>query len=197
MSNASQRMHLFSVPAAASTDGARDDGRLLALVAEHLSRAARIIRTLGAPADDLEDLVQQAFSITAARLRDITPGKERSFLIATAVRLAGNARKEQARRRRVFDEELHSVADDRPSPEELWDQRRARETLDGILDQMDEELRTVFVLFEVEEVTMAEIAAILQIPAGTVASRLRRAREDFLARVHRLQLSEGRKAARP
>jgi RNA polymerase sigma-70 factor (ECF subfamily) len=174
----------------------RDDSRLLALVADHLSRAARIIRTLGAPADELEDLVQQAFSITAARLGEITPGKERSFLIGTAVRLAANARKDRARQRPVTDEELHSVADDRPSPEELWDQRRAFETLDGILDQMDEELRTVFVLFEVEEVTMAEIAVILQIPAGTVASRLRRAREDFLARVHRLKLVEARKGAR-
>jgi RNA polymerase sigma-70 factor (ECF subfamily) len=37
----------------------------------------------------------------------------------------------------------------------------------------------VFALYELEELTMAEIASILDLPEGTVASRLRRAREEF------------------
>ena len=48
-------------------------------------------------------------------------------------------------------------------------------------------LRTVFVLSEIEELEAAKIAELLDIPVGTVASRLRRAREDFRARVDRLQ----------
>jgi RNA polymerase sigma-70 factor (ECF subfamily) len=55
--------------------------------------------------------------------------------------------------------------------------------LDQVLDQMKLDLRTVFVLFEVEEMSMGEIARILGIPIGTVASRLRRARIDFHERV--------------
>ena len=62
---------------------------------------------------------------------------------------------------------------------------------------MDLDLRSVFILYEVEEMTMAEIAAVLQIPPGTVASRLRRAREDFLSRVRRLGLAEERKGTLP
>jgi RNA polymerase sigma-70 factor (ECF subfamily) len=62
--------------------------------------------------------------------------------------------------------------------------------LDRVLADMDLDLRAVFVLYEIEEVTMAEIATVLQIPPGTVASRLRRAREDFLARVRRLGVAE-------
>jgi RNA polymerase sigma-70 factor (ECF subfamily) len=62
---------------------------------------------------------------------------------------------------------------------------------------MDLDLRTVFILYEVEEMTMAEIATVLQIPPGTVASRLRRAREDFLARVRSTGLVDQRKGDLP
>ena len=47
------------------------------------------------------------------------------------------------------------------------------------LDALPDDLRTVFVLFEVEEMASADIAAALDLPLGTVASRLRRAREAF------------------
>jgi RNA polymerase sigma-70 factor (ECF subfamily) len=58
-----------------------------------------------------------------------------------------------------------------------------RELLDGVLDQMDESLRATFVLHEFEEMSTAEIAEVLSIPRGTVASRLRRARTEFRERV--------------
>jgi RNA polymerase sigma-70 factor (ECF subfamily) len=49
------------------------------------------------------------------------------------------------------------------------------------------DLRAVFTLYELEELKMNEIAELLGVPAGTVASRLRRAREHFEAQVARLQ----------
>ncbi|MGC4070580.1 MAG: sigma factor-like helix-turn-helix DNA-binding protein [Polyangiaceae bacterium] len=52
---------------------------------------------------------------------------------------------------------------------------------------MPEELRAVFALYELEEVTMAKIAQLLDIPPGTVASRLRRAREWFTRAVSELR----------
>jgi len=58
--------------------------------------------------------------------------------------------------------------------------------LDRVLSDMDGDLRTVFVLYEFEELSMAEIADALSIPRGTVASRLRRARGDFRDRVRAL-----------
>ena len=59
--------------------------------------------------------------------------------------------------------------------------------LDRVLDQMDADLRTIFVLHEFEEMNMSEIADVLEIPRGTVASRLRRARLEFRERVIALQ----------
>jgi RNA polymerase sigma-70 factor (ECF subfamily) len=48
-----------------------------------------------------------------------------------------------------------------------------------VLDRMPEELRAVFVLFELEELSVDEIARLLTLPRGTAATRLRRSREVF------------------
>jgi RNA polymerase sigma-70 factor (ECF subfamily) len=68
-----------------------------------------------------------------------------------------------------------------PDPEALAGQRRACEQLDRVLDALPLELRSVFVLFELEGMTSPEIASVAGLPLGTVASRLRRARERFHA----------------
>jgi RNA polymerase sigma-70 factor (ECF subfamily) len=74
-------------------------------------------------------------------------------------------------------------AEDAPDPaplsDELLEMRRARVQLDLLLDSMSIELRTVFILHELEQVAMSEIATMLGVPSGTVASRLRRARQVF------------------
>ena len=49
----------------------------------------------------------------------------------------------------------------------------------------------MFILFELEEMTMAEVAALLSLAPGTVASRLRRAREEFQAAVSRMRARSG------
>lgn len=65
------------------------------------------------------------------------------------------------------------------NPEHLLEQRRARQTLDAILAAVTLDLRAAFVLFEIEGLSQPEIAEALGVPLGTVASRLRRAREEF------------------
>jgi RNA polymerase sigma-70 factor (ECF subfamily) len=68
-------------------------------------------------------------------------------------------------------------------PEELADQHRAIDLMGRILNGMALDLRTVFILSELEGMTMPEVAALVEIPVGTAASRLRRAREAFRAAV--------------
>jgi RNA polymerase sigma-70 factor, ECF subfamily len=65
--------------------------------------------------------------------------------------------------------------------------------LDALLASLPLDLRTVFVLYELEELTMAEIARALDLPMGTVASRLRRARETFEELSRRVRRDIGRK----
>jgi RNA polymerase sigma-70 factor (ECF subfamily) len=196
MSNAREIARL-PVLVASPMPARQSDVRLRHLLEHHFDLASRIIRNLGIPDCDVDDLLQQAFSITAARMQDIGAGKERAFLIQTAIRLAASARRAHALSREIPTAELPDVSDGRPSPEQLTDQARTMRVLDGVLADMDLDLRTVFILYEVEEMTMAEIATVLQIPPGTVASRLRRAREDFLARVRSTGLVDQRKGDLP
>ena len=84
-------------------------------------------------------------------------------------------------------------ADPGPQPDELAEQKRLRGVLDDVLSAMADDERVVFVMFEIEELSSQEISSILEIPVGTVASRLRRAREDFERRVARLNLRGGKR----
>jgi RNA polymerase sigma-70 factor, ECF subfamily len=165
----------------------RDDRRLAELVKGEFAFVWRVLRRLGLPEGDADDGAQQVFLVAARRLEEINPGSERAFLFSTAYHVAAHARRTHERRREVSDSELEESRDSIPSPEEMLDRRRARELLDEILESMPVELRVVFVLYEVEELTMAEIARLLELPAGTVASRLRRARDDFSARLQRIE----------
>jgi RNA polymerase sigma-70 factor, ECF subfamily len=109
-------------------------------------------------------------------------------LFKTALLVAAEGRRTAARRRDLHPEtEVEELADPAPSPEEANEWARKRALLDEILLAMRFDERTVFVLFELEELSMAEIAEIIEIPPGTVASRLRRAREEFHAQAKRVR----------
>jgi len=60
------------------------------------------------------------------------------------------------------------------------------------LQKLADDTRTVFMLFGLEGMTTAQISQMLDVPMGTVASRLRRAREDFQKETKRLQAKEAR-----
>ena len=173
-------------PSRAETAAA--DARLRTLVQEHFDFIWRSLRRLGVPHTDVDDCAQQVFWVAARKLAIITEGSERAFLFSTALRVASDARRSRVRRREVQQEDdAHQTCDAGPRPDEIADQRRARALLDDVLAQMPLDLRTVFVLFELEEMPTQEIATVLDLPTGTVASRLRRAREEFQKLVRRLQ----------
>ena len=142
----------------------------------------RLLRRLGVPADAVDDAAQEVFLIVAERLSDIRENSERSFAFGTAIRVAHSARRRLARAPVSADTEMGDgalAASPVPGPDELSDQKRARELLNRVLDSMPLELRTVFILFELEGLRSPEIAELVGVPLGTVASRLRRARESF------------------
>lgn len=164
-----------------------DEARLRAMVDEHVAFIWRLLRRLGVPASDVDDASQRVFLVASEKLDAIAPGRERSFLFGTALNIAANVRRSSARLREVSDEELGEGVDPRPDPEAQLDRERARAIADAVLNEMPLDLRAVFVLFEVEEMSTSAIAELLQVPVGTVASRLRRAREDFQQRLKRFQ----------
>ena len=154
--------------------------RLRRIVDEHYDFIWRALRGLGVTAAGADDAAQQVFLVASQKLDAIVAGSERAFLFATARGIASNARRSQARNRELLDDHLLAAqVDQAPNPEQAALTSEARHLLERLLDRMPDDLRTVFVLFELEGMTTSAIAEILAIPAGTVASRLRRAREDF------------------
>jgi RNA polymerase sigma-70 factor (ECF subfamily) len=162
------------------------DTRLRGLVDRYVDFVARVLRNAGTPEAEVDDDVQRTFIVVSNRLDEVRPESEKSFLLQTALRMAAHARRTLARRREVHDSDAHLRLQGPLHPEQMLDQKRSRELLDSVLAQMTQDLRTVFVLYELEELSTTEIAAALHIPAGTVASRLRRARADLRERVRTL-----------
>jgi len=163
------------------------NSRLSRLVDDHIDFVARVLRNAGTAEADIDDEVQRVFIVLSNRLDDVQIGSERSFLLQTALHIAARSRRTTARRREVLTDQLPQIADPVCTPEDLVDRQQMRHTVDRILNQMDHDLRVVFVLYEVEQMTAAEIGTTLKIPNGTVASRLRRARADFRDRVSMLE----------
>ncbi len=153
--------------------------RLAEMFRQHVDFVARSLRRLGVAEPDLEDATQEVFVVASRKLSTIELGAEKAFLFGTAMRLASNARRSRRRSRESLGVDTADEADVAPAAEELLDRRRARETLDGLLSALDDDARAVFALHEIEGLTAAEIATIVGIPPGTVASRLRRARVQF------------------
>ena len=161
--------------------------RLERLVQEQFGFVWRLLRRIGVPESDADDAAQQVFIAASQRIGDIRTGSERAFLFSTALHIGSRARRSRVRKREDLGTELDEHVDPAPPLEELVDRRRARELLDTLLAEMPLELEVVFVLYEIEQLTTTEIADVVGVPTGTVASRLRRAREDFAARVARLE----------
>ena len=169
---------------------ARPLDRLRAMVDEHIDRVARVLRRLGVPEADVDDAVQQVFMIASRRLDDIELHAEKAFLYRTALNVALHARRSLARRREETQADV-AIVDTAPNVEEMIDRKRAAILLEDILSGMPEDLRVIFVLFEVEQFSVAEIASLIDLAEGTTASRLRRAREDFRERVARIKARRG------
>lgn len=168
---------------------ARDDARITAIVREHHAFVYRLLIRLGVPSRSAEDATQQVFMVASRRVDEIAVGSEKSFLFGTAMRVASDERR--SAKNRELSGELPDEADSAPSPEENADAARKRRILQQALLSMPLELRTVFVLFELEQMTKTEVSSLLGLPVGTAVSRLRRAREMFRESLRRRGLAEG------
>ena len=160
---------------------------LRTLFERHYGSVARLLRRFGVPATQLDDAAQEVFWVASRRLLDILPGKETTFLYGVALRVALNdARKKRSAPAQCDIDELSDLPDPAPSPEEQLDLRQSRGLLDEVLESLPMELRTVFVLFELEGLPVPEIAELEAIPVGTASSRLRRARREFAGAIKRM-----------
>jgi RNA polymerase sigma-70 factor (ECF subfamily) len=161
--------------------------RLAKMLASHFDVVWRAGRRAGLSSAQAEENAQEAFAVCARKLDLIQSGRERAFLLGVAVRLAQNTRRLVASQLELvrLDDSHEQSVDARPRADDLLAQKEQRAVLDRILDSMSAAFREVLTLYEIHDLTLGEIADALEIPEGTAASRLRRAREEFADKLDR------------
>jgi RNA polymerase sigma-70 factor, ECF subfamily len=183
----SATMIVHEAPASAPVAAATARLRLERMFRAHHELIWRTLRRLGLSPDLAADTTQQAYLIAAERLDDIRSGCERAFLFSTAIGLARTNFRRSQRCQLESDMDIH--VDPSLKSEQLNDRCSAMEVIDRIFVNTHPDLVTVFVLFELEGLSAPEISDLVNIPVGTVASRLRRARATFRAAARRLELA--------
>jgi len=159
----------------------------------HFDFVWRSVRRLGVHERWLDDAVQDVFIVVHRRLAEFEGRSTlKSWLFGIARRVAHDHRRRAGRKERgdslpdgLIDPQAASPADD-------LQRSRALQVLHEILETMDDDKREVFILAELEQMTVPEIAAATDANLNTVYSRLRAARQTFDAAVARHQARERR-----
>jgi len=142
----------------------------------------RVLRRCGVTDADVDDAQQIVFIQMHKKwdkLGALEPRALRAYVLCVAsgtAREMGRGRSRRSRHEGALEREPAPAVD---TPHDSLALKERCAIVDRILSTMDDERREVFVLYELQELSGREIAANLGIPAGTVASRLRAAREHF------------------
>lgn len=144
--------------------------------AAHFAFVWRVLRTFGVPAAALEDAAQDVFVVVHRRLPEFE-GRAAitTWLFAIARRVAGAYRRKDNGR-------TEPLADEPPGTTDTFaafSRAQATATVMAILDTMDEDKRIVFALVELEQLSVPEVARMLDLNLNTAYSRLRLARVAF------------------
>jgi len=152
-----------------------------ALYAEHFNFVWRSLRRLGVHPSWVEDAAQDTFLVVHRRLSDLRPdASAKAFLFGIALRVARDYRR-RAQRKHAVSLDVEKELSQLSGPFERTAKAEAVRKLEGFLATLDEDRAAVFVLSELEGMTAPEISQALNANQNTVYSRLRSARERFIA----------------
>ena len=160
---------------------AGDTAAFAALVRRHQDRVFGFILRMLDARDEAMELTQDVF----VKAWQALPGWRPEARFSTwLLQIARNAALDQLRRRRLIQfaplDDGMDVADTAPGPEARYASRQRQALLENALQQIAAEHREILLLREIEDLSYAELAAVLGIAEGTVKSRLARARAALL-----------------
>jgi RNA polymerase sigma-70 factor (ECF subfamily) len=148
---------------------------------ENVSFVWRVLEHHGVRGSELEDATQEVFIVVARKLDDLDDGVSvRSWLYGIARRVASSQRRRaHVRREQLTDEPPASV--DAARQHDDAERREALGLLQTVLERLPEEQRMAFVLREVEQLTIQEVADAMGCPLQTAYSRVRVAKDHVMA----------------
>ncbi len=152
---------------------------------QHADFVWRSLQHLGIGASDLEDITQEVFVVVHRKLSTFNGSSQiTTWLFGICLRVA-----DRHRRRAYFRFEQRTPDPpervDKNTPEDGAAERERQQLLAVALEKLSLAQRAVFVLFEIEGHSCAEIAELLAVPVGTVHSRLHAARKEVLRALSR------------
>lgn len=162
----------------------------------HLTYVWRAARRLGVQQADTDDVVQEVFLVAHRRLGEFEGRSQiKTWLFKILVHVVRHYFRTQKRKpghhspdsADDIDELLIASAN---GPAEAFERAEAVRILDRLLARLDEDKREVFVLAEIEELSVVEIADVLGVNLNTVYSRLRTARQTFQRALERFHTHE-------
>jgi len=157
------------------------------VIREHAGFVWRVLRHLGAPEEQLDDLCQEVFLVVLQKLPTFEGRSSlRTWMYGICRNIAQRARDERKKQREVPTLAMPESGQPATQDRELW-LKQAYAHLISALDSLDHEQRTVFVLFEIEELPMEEIALAQDAAITTCYSRLQIARSKIEAELRRRQ----------
>jgi RNA polymerase sigma-70 factor (ECF subfamily) len=170
-----------------------------ALYREYFRFVWRTVRRLGLQGSAVDDVVQEVFLVVHRRLGDFeSRSSAKTWLYGIVRRVVSDHRRTLRRKPALTSEtpaaDLDTMACDDRGPEASVEQAERVRLLHRLLAELDDDKREVFVLAELEGLTMAEIAEALEVNANTIASRLRAARREFEAALDRATRDDERTA---
>lgn len=153
---------------------------------DHAPYVWRVLRRLGVAPCDIEDVCQEVFIVVHRKLDTFEQRSSvRTWLHGICVRVASDYRRKH-RAAPPAGELVERDGEVAPVQVERLAEQEARSLLDALLDRLDENKRAVFVLYEIEQLTMQEVATALGCPVQTAYSRLHAARRDITAAIEDL-----------
>jgi RNA polymerase sigma-70 factor (ECF subfamily) len=181
----------LACPEALGAELVRSPPSLESVYREHFKAVWRVLRRLGVAAAQLDDAAQDVFLVVHRKLAGVdASGPLRSWIFAISVRVASDYRRRSGRRRtEPLDD---GFADAAPGPARQTELSEELRMLEELLAELDEKKREVFVLAELEQLSVPEIAVALEVNTNTVYSRLRSARQHFDAALARRRAASRR-----
>jgi RNA polymerase sigma-70 factor (ECF subfamily) len=170
---------------AAVSEGSRSEigPSVPAVFRTHGAYVLRVLRHLGVAEHELDDATQEVFVVVHRRLGEWTEDAPiTTWLFAIARRVASDHRRRAARRREAPLEDAREQAIE-PEQDRALARRDARAFLQRALEGVPDPARDVYVLHEIEQIPIAEVASMLGCPVQTAYSRLYVARRRVEAAV--------------
>jgi RNA polymerase sigma-70 factor, ECF subfamily len=159
---------------------------LAELFAAHGDFVWRVLTSLGVRDADVDDATQEVFITVYKRIDawDTARVPAKAWLYSIARRVASNHRRSERRQRERTDDQA-PPPEPGPALDEALDRKRTLDRLDAALAKLDDDKRTVFVLFELEDLSMNEVAEIAGCPVQTAYARLYAARREIASALRR------------